>query len=179
MNPSEKVPSFRFATDNRGRPTSAEGWITTTPAKRDERAQSRVTQFVSGLNGSHLIPACFGGPGDAQNLVPMPERVNKSYVSAIEKSIGRHLKYGPVYLRVTVAYRGEGPVPSSVRHEFFRQAPGEGVGTIPGGDVITSVDIMPGAKMSDAIDLYTGRRLAPKDFLDVTNRRGLGPSGHH
>ena len=170
---------FAFVQDSARRPLSAEGWIANEPAARDEAAQAAVSKGLSGYHAGHLIPARFGGPGHWRNLVPMPALVNLSYVAAVEGAIGRYLKSGPIYLRVTVEYSGDGPVPSHVRHELFRGDATAGLTRLPGGDVHTNVSHQPVYRMSQARDPYTGRRLRPKDFLDVTNTRGLGPAGPH
>lgn len=176
------VGDFVFTRDAEQRPLSAEGWLAGQPAARDPGAQASVSAGLPGYHAGHLIPAQFGGPGGTKNLVPMPGVVNTSYVAAVERAIGRYLTSGPVYLRVTVTYVGQGPVPARVRHELFRRTSATGISKLPGGDVITNVNARPGApagKMSNARDAYTGRKVPPKEFLDVNSVRGRGRSGPH
>ena len=166
--------TFTFAADASGRPLSAEGWLVTVAAGRDMAAQRGVSGHMRGYHAGHLIPARFGGPGTAANLVPMPDVMNTSYVKAVENAIARHLRFGPVYLRVTVDYHGAGPVPAGVRHELFTRNGKGALAPIPGGDVSTSVGIRPLSPMSRMIDPYTGRFVSPKDFLDPRSTKGSG-----
>jgi hypothetical protein len=170
---------FEFTQNAGGRTAVAEGWLSNQAAPHDSTVQAEVTQGLTGYHAGHLIPARFGGPATRNNLVPMPELVNTSYVKSVENAVARYQAQGPVYLKVTVEYNGTGPVPSTVRHEFFRRSPAGQLEKIPGGDVTTTVDVIPSKPMGGATDPYTGRRIAPKDFLDPQNARGLGPNGSH
>jgi hypothetical protein len=168
---------FDFTNDG-ARPTGAEGWLVMRAAARDRQAQDRLPGKPAGFHAGHLIPARYGGPGDTRNLVPMPGVKNTSFVSAVENAVGRVLKFGDVYLRVTVEYTGAGKLPSTVRHEMFQRIDGI-MRPVVGGNVVTNLADGSDARMSDAQDQYTGKQLAPKHFLDGNDRRGMSPAGLH
>ena len=171
--------NFEFTADDSGRPLSAEGWLVTERAARNHAAQKAVSAGLAGYDAGHLIPARFGGPGTAKNLVPMPAVVNRSYVSAIENAIARHAAFGPVFLRVTVSYSGEGRVPQSMRHELLTCRSSDTPSPVPGGDIYTNVEFIPFQAMGKLKDPYTGQSIAPKEFHDISSTKGLGPFGHH
>lgn len=170
---------FRFDADGRGRPVLAEGWLYTHAGARDGSAQHAVAGGLPDFHAGHLIPSRFGGPGDRRNLVPMSAVTNTSYIASIENAIARHLKSGPVYLRVTVEYRDTSRIPDFVTHSLFRADGRGGLTPIDGGCVVTAVGASPSAKMSAVRDPYTGRAIAPKEWLDPRSTKGLGPHGFH
>jgi hypothetical protein len=170
---------YEFTPSASGRTEVAEGWVTNQAAPINKDVHRAVTQGLNGYHAGHLIPARFNGPSVANNLVPMPEVTNVSYVKSVENAVARHTAQGPVYLKVTVTYGSNSRVPSTVKHEFFRRTAAGKMEKIAGGDVITNVGDVPSAPMGQATDPYTGKKVAPKDFLDPQNTKGVGPAGPH
>lgn len=169
---------FDFTHDALGRTIAAEGWLSGQAAERDAAAQEAVSGDRNGYHAGHLIPARFGGPGSLENLVPIPAVMNLSYVKAVENALARHLADGAVYLRVSVRYPGRDPVPQLLIHEFYRHGR-NGIEEIPGSEVATAVGHVPSAAMGTMRDPYTGRLISPKEFLNPTSTKGLGPHGAH
>jgi hypothetical protein len=163
----EKPPGeYLFNKDPAGRPLEAEGWLMKREGVRvdDKAVHAEVTRSLEGYHAGHLIPDTFKGPSSPENLVPMPETTNLSYVKAIENAIGRHLHEGPVYLKVTVDYVGPGKAPSMVQHRFYRMGP-KGMEMLPGGYITTNLGITPSVPM--------GKVVAPKDFLSPDPTKGV------
>ena len=173
------MENFRSRADRRGRPVMIEAWLSATAAPRDTAAQARVAGHLAGFHAGHLIPARFGGPGDRRNLVPMPARINTSYVKAIENSLARHLASGPVFVRITVDYVGEAVVPSHITYALFRRSADGALLPLDGGSIVQAVGSEPSVPMGSIRDPYTGRIIPAREWLDVTSTRGLGPEGSH
>jgi hypothetical protein len=123
---------FFIQKDAQGRVVSIEGWVqrqeSPRPAeeiKAQKELQEQAPKDKSGntyYDASHLIPYELGGKGK-DNLVLMPSAINKSYVRAIEKEIGKQLDAAPtekgVYVKVSLTWGESNTVPEKISHEAF------------------------------------------------------------
>ena len=164
---------YHYNNDAKGRPLSAEGWLIRKKGGRIPGEQNKVTQGLKDYDGSHLIPDDFGGAGTVKNLVPMHKRHNRSYISAIEKQIGRYLAEfgdGNVYVKVTVRYSGDSKIPNAVTHKFFGRT--EKGDIIDLGEVFTNLQDIPSQPMGKIL-MPDGTSLKPKDFQSPDPRKGV------
>jgi hypothetical protein len=155
---------YLFDADAQGRPIIAEGWVIKRDGVRNPAVNREVTRGLRRFHAGHLIPNTFNGPSIRDNLVPMPEVMNLSYVKAVENMVGRHLQNGPVYLKVGVEYSGDSKVPDVIRHRIYRLGE-QGMEMLPAGDITTNLGAMPSTAM--------GKVTLPRDFLSADPAKGV------
>lgn len=123
---------FDFSKDEQGRVTCVEGWLkkTNEPRSNEEKGFQKKLQEKAPkddkekalYNSSHIVPHELGGKGK-DNLVLMPERINKSFVRSIEQELGKQLESAPtdkgVYLKASLAWGESKTAPEKIRYEAF------------------------------------------------------------
>jgi len=123
---------FDFSKDEQGRVTCVEGWLkkTNEPRSNEEKGFQKELQEKAPkddkekalYNSSHIVPHELGGKGK-DNLVLMPERINKSFVRSIEQELGKQLESAPtdkgVYLKASLAWGESKTAPEKIRYEAF------------------------------------------------------------
>lgn len=111
-----------------GKPGSMEMWLTRNFKKRtaDELAESAAvsapynTDPANRFNGGHLIAHRHGGPSVPENLVPVHQNTNVSYMAEVERHVDWLLAaHDDVYLRVRVNGYDRRGLPTSVNYEAF------------------------------------------------------------
>lgn len=111
--------------------TIVEGWVSYSGDARSAQESNLQAQLKteSGFKGNdfhatHIIPYCLGGRG-MDNLFIAPQKVNQSYLSALERQIIDFAKLSPdtgVYLKATLEW-GEGRyIPERISYEAYMQA---------------------------------------------------------
>ena len=120
---------FTYTKDSQGRVVSVEGNI---KAQNGERAQSEKTlqsqlqkeapkdkQGKSYYDASHIIAHELGGKGK-DNLVLMPQGINRSYVRAVEKELKEQTtKHDKVDVKATLAWGDSNKVPEKIKYEAW------------------------------------------------------------
>lgn len=114
--------------DDQGRVVIIEGWALPSSGKRtnEERTLQNELRTLAGdcqgLDASHIIAYSLGGRG-SENLVLIPEKVNRSYLRPLEKDLIFYAeKSGDdrgVYIRATLSWGDSEHVPESLRYEAF------------------------------------------------------------
>ncbi|RKT13286.1 DNA/RNA non-specific endonuclease [Paraburkholderia sp. RAU2J] len=108
----------------------AEGWLSIGGGNRNEAAQHAVSGLVNRqldvlqtlgitiperFDAGHLIGDRYGGDGAAYNLVPMEERVNRSWFGSFESRVASRLKAGEsIYVDVRAEYDDGNPLRSLI-----------------------------------------------------------------
>ncbi|MEB3189908.1 MAG: DNA/RNA non-specific endonuclease [Snowella sp.] len=125
---------FNISKDEKGRVTCVEGWLKKTdePRSNEEKGfqkelQEKAPKDNEGkalYNSSHIVPHELGGKGE-DNLVLMPERINKSFVRSIEQDLNTQLETAPTdqgcYVKASLDWGESDTIPDKIRYEAFVQ----------------------------------------------------------
>lgn len=113
-----EVNGTRYTTDERGRITHAEGYLTDTPYnERDNSAQSDVGRSAGkpGYDGGHIRARMNGGSSGNENIVPMRDTINRGDYKQSENEENQMLKEGKqVHEKIEVTYDGDSLIPSKI-----------------------------------------------------------------
>jgi len=117
-----EVNGTRYTTDERGRITHAEGYLTDTPDnERDNSAQSEAggKDRKPGDDGGHLRARMNGGSSGNENLVAMRDTINRGDYKRSENEENQMLKDGKqVYETIDVTYDDNSSRPSKIEKTY-------------------------------------------------------------
>lgn len=114
--------------DDHGRNKGAQAWVNRTSQSRTgfdgEYAKGGypyMSDTPAGLHRGHLIARCLGGRGDIINWVPLKGPLNLKEWTAVESKLYDHINSERgcwVHVAITLEYKYDIPVPSSVTYAY-------------------------------------------------------------
>lgn len=121
-----ELNGFKFETDSKGRPASAEGQLHLKETSGYDRIKPGVTKEKISKGDAletdergHIIGNQFNGPGDIGNLTAQDAGLNKGAVKNLENYLAGEVRDGKqVYLRVDVIYSKNSFRPSKYVYNY-------------------------------------------------------------
>jgi hypothetical protein len=114
--------------DDQGRVEVLEGWAMPTSGartKEESAFQKDLRELAAdskGLDASHIIAYSLGGRGK-ENLILVPEKVNQSFLRALEKDLSFFAEKSPddrgLYIRAELTWGESKYVPESLHYEAY------------------------------------------------------------
>ena len=181
-----EVNGTRYTTDERGRITHAEGYLTDTPDnERDNSAQSEAggKDRKPGDDGGHLRARMNGGSSGNENLVAMRDTINRGDYKQSENEENQMLKEGKqVYEKVDVTYDDDSARPSKIDKTY---TDGEKTVKLTVDNVEGSTDLLEGLEgeiseqdLSNLKDEITDMRADGNEVSVTSVRREYDSNGN-